>query len=148
MCKVSAQQLVPTAVSQSSPVVFMLSRQKGQPWIILFGNGPVVIRKEGKKRRGGGGLPKRGRSKEQRGVAWDLSSKKIVIGAQQIRTILPKAVTPHAGSRRRGGVLPDEHIKGFALLSSEVSSQAELAAPQASSLSLRQTQCLGEGLQG
>lgn len=27
-CKVSAQQLEPTVVSQSSPVVFMLSRQR------------------------------------------------------------------------------------------------------------------------
>lgn len=56
MCKVSAQQLVPTAVSQSSPVVFMLSRQRGQSWIILFGNGPGVItkgRRKKKKKTGG-----------------------------------------------------------------------------------------------
>lgn len=71
MCKVSAQQLVPTAVSQSSPVVFMLSRQRGQSWIILFGNGPGVITKgrRKKKKKDGGRTPRKGgRSKKQRGV--------------------------------------------------------------------------------
>lgn len=88
MCKVWAQQLGPSAVSQSSPVVFMLSRQRGEPWIIPCDN------------RRGARTKRRGRGKggeKERGVDRDGSSSRAVIGAQRSRTILPKG----GGKRRR-----------------------------------------------
>ena len=63
--KASAQQRAPTAVSQSSPVVFMLSRQRGQLRIIPFGNRPVKQKGKKKKMEGKKNEKKKGgRSKE------------------------------------------------------------------------------------
>lgn len=50
-CKVSAQQLEPTVVSQSSPVVFMLSRQRTTLEHPVWQSAWLKKKKNGKKRR-------------------------------------------------------------------------------------------------